>query len=343
MGIKYKNNAITTITADIDDEVTTIPVSNAAVFPELGENDYCYLTIGEGTINMEIVKVTAIVGNDLTVVREQQGTVGRSFFSGAPIELRLTAGMLQAGFDEVADFASSEASSAASIAQSNAISSSNSYADTLVSDISELGDFSSLDEVTPTSGDLLVAQRGGAKIALDVDNIGGGKVIGEVYIFAGTTAPDDSLECTGATLDSVANPEYADLYTAIGTIWGGTGADDFDIPDLYTEGLFIRSRTATTTIGTVQSDTYLNHSHTGSTGNESAHTHGLTPQKGTSSDASNNNYAQPSVSSGTWGNYSWTTGAGSAHNHSVTVNTSTSGGTETRPKNASFMVCIKVI
>ncbi len=111
MGIKYKNNAITIITADIDDKVTTIPVSNAAVFPELGENDYCYLTIGEGNINMEIVKVTAIVGNNLTVVREQQGTVGKSFLSGAPIELRLTAGMLQAGFDEVADFASSEASS----------------------------------------------------------------------------------------------------------------------------------------------------------------------------------------------------------------------------------------
>lgn len=210
----------------------------------------------------------------------------------------------------------------------------------------ELTDFSDLtEETTPASGDLLVLEKAaGGKRKVDVDNIGGGggKVVGEVYIYAGTTAPDDSLECTGATLDSVASTEYADLFTAIGTTWGGTGADDFDIPDMYTDGLFIRSRTATTTIGTVQSDAYLNHSHTGSTGTESAHTHGVTPAKGTSSNASNTNNPTPSVS-GAWGNYSWTTGAGSAHNHSVTVNNSTTGGTETRPKNASFMVCIKVI
>ncbi len=121
MGIKYKNNAITIITADIDDEVTTIPVSNAAVFPEIGAQDYCYLTIGEGNTNMEIVKVTAIVGNNLTVVRAQQDTTAKSFSSGIPIELRLTAGMLQAALDT---------------AQSNAISSSNGYTDTSISNLS---------------------------------------------------------------------------------------------------------------------------------------------------------------------------------------------------------------
>lgn len=39
------------------------------------------------------------------------------------------------------------------------------------------------------------------------------------------------LWCDGATYDSVADPTKADLYDAIGTTFGGTGPDDFKVPD----------------------------------------------------------------------------------------------------------------
>lgn len=55
--------------------------------------------------------------------------------------------------------------------------------------------------------------------------------VGTILIYAGGSVPTGFLLCYGQTLDSVANTEYADLYTAIGTTYGGTGAADFDLPD----------------------------------------------------------------------------------------------------------------
>lgn len=55
--------------------------------------------------------------------------------------------------------------------------------------------------------------------------------VGAVIMFAGNAAPAGWLVCNGATLDSVANPQYANLFTAIGTTYGGTGAADFKVPD----------------------------------------------------------------------------------------------------------------
>ena len=41
------------------------------------------------------------------------------------------------------------------------------------------------------------------------------------------------LLCDGQTLDSVANPEYTALYNVIGTKYGGTGANDFKVPNMH--------------------------------------------------------------------------------------------------------------
>ena len=55
--------------------------------------------------------------------------------------------------------------------------------------------------------------------------------VGAVIDFAGSTPPTSWLLCYGQTLDAVANPQYAVLFTVIGTTYGGTGIDDFKIPD----------------------------------------------------------------------------------------------------------------
>lgn len=57
--------------------------------------------------------------------------------------------------------------------------------------------------------------------------------IGSIKALPPTATPEYGyLECDGTTLNSVANPEYAALYDVIGLTFGGTGANDFDLPDL---------------------------------------------------------------------------------------------------------------
>lgn len=53
--------------------------------------------------------------------------------------------------------------------------------------------------------------------------------IGEIRIFAGTYAPVNWSFCNGSTL---AIRQYQALYALIGTMYGGDGVNDFEIPDL---------------------------------------------------------------------------------------------------------------
>lgn len=55
--------------------------------------------------------------------------------------------------------------------------------------------------------------------------------IGGMVAYGGTSAPSGWLLCDGQTYDSVTNPQYAALYAVIGTAYGGTGADNFAVPD----------------------------------------------------------------------------------------------------------------
>lgn len=56
--------------------------------------------------------------------------------------------------------------------------------------------------------------------------------IGAIIAKHAVAADTDYIACTGQTLNSVTNPEYADLYAAIGITYGGTGPTDFDLPNL---------------------------------------------------------------------------------------------------------------
>ena len=102
MGLLFKNNAETTLSGGINDSVTTIPVASAAVFPTPDANNVFFATIDDGT-NVEVVKVTGISSNDLTVVREQDNTSASAFSTGARIELRLNAQVLDMGTASLTD------------------------------------------------------------------------------------------------------------------------------------------------------------------------------------------------------------------------------------------------
>ena len=96
MAVKFANNVSTSLSAAINATQTTISVADASRLPTLSSGDYIYLTIDTDTASptIEVVKVTAISSNDLTVVRGQDGTTAASFSNGTKVELRVTAAAL---------------------------------------------------------------------------------------------------------------------------------------------------------------------------------------------------------------------------------------------------------
>ncbi len=135
---------------------------------------------------------------------------------------------------------------------------------------------------------------------------------GAVMAFARNTAPNGWLECNGA---AVSRTIYADLFAAIGTTFGaGNGSTTFNLPNL--RGEFIRGWDngrgvdAGRTFGTAQADEFKAHTHTYST-------------------------------KGATGN-SVTGGPSQISDGMQTLNSGSTGGTETRPRNVALMYCIKI-
>lgn len=94
MGVVFSNNCATTLSSAISTSDTTIAVADASAFPTLSGSDYTYATFEDVSNNVEVVKVTAISSNNLTVTRAQDGTTARAFSSGDRCQLRLCAAML---------------------------------------------------------------------------------------------------------------------------------------------------------------------------------------------------------------------------------------------------------
>lgn len=140
------------------------------------------------------------------------------------------------------------------------------------------------------------------------------------------------------------------------------------LPDATTTGRYRRSRTSTVHVGTAQSDQNKAHTHTGTTGTESAdHTHTFSGNTGIESANHTHSEIRPSGSNTTTGGggftvfdggaagfttqtgtqsvnhthaFSGTTSGKSAtHTHSFT--TASDGGTEVRPSTLVLLTCIK--
>ena len=98
MGIKFANLAQTTITSSISASDTTIPVASSSSFPSITASEFFFATLGTGSTS-EIVKITAVSGNNFTAVRGQDGTTASSHNSGIDIGLRIN----KAALEEISD------------------------------------------------------------------------------------------------------------------------------------------------------------------------------------------------------------------------------------------------
>ncbi len=91
MSIKFSNNLSTTISVGISDTDTSLTVVDASGYPDISAAaDYCYTTLyklTDGTI-YEIVKVTSISGNVLTIERGQDGTSGLAWLADDGVQMR---------------------------------------------------------------------------------------------------------------------------------------------------------------------------------------------------------------------------------------------------------------
>lgn len=88
--IKFTNNFVATLAAAISDAdtVITLDAGSGAKLPNYGGGDYEYMTIGNVSNNLEIVKVTQRAGDILTITRAQDGTTAKAWNAGDQINSR---------------------------------------------------------------------------------------------------------------------------------------------------------------------------------------------------------------------------------------------------------------
>lgn len=170
--------------------------------------------------------------------------------------------------------------------------------------------------VDTTNGKLYFSADGSAVIAVDLTPTGA------VIWVAQNSAPSGYLKANGA---AISRTTYSDLYAAIGTTFGsGDGSTTFDLPDL--RGEFIRGWDDSRGIdsgrsfGSWQDHEIDSHNHlSGSNGDETS--------------VNWNPYGYDGTVR--WDGPSSGGAVGDAHYSSST------GGSETRPRNVALLACIK--
>ena len=91
----FSNNATTTLAAGIAPYDTVITLKDASRFPNPSTNEFFVATLYNG-VDIEVIEVTARVGNTLTAVtRARESTNSAYFAEGSKIEIRVTAEYLQ--------------------------------------------------------------------------------------------------------------------------------------------------------------------------------------------------------------------------------------------------------
>lgn len=99
------------------------------------------------------------------------------------------------------------------------------------------------------------------------------RIPGQVIMFAGKSAPAGTLLCNGA---AVSRTTYAELFAAIGTLYGaGDGKTTFNLPAML-EGTVVTHTQKPETVGTATSGEVIRHAHGASSASAGTHSHTIT-------------------------------------------------------------------
>jgi hypothetical protein len=118
------NNARTTLLSTItaSDLVVTVATGTGAAFPTPTGGDYFYITFETSDkTTREIAKCTARSGDQLTVVRGQDGTAAQGFAAGSAAELRINRAVIQDSVTTATTAATSATASASTASAAAAI------------------------------------------------------------------------------------------------------------------------------------------------------------------------------------------------------------------------------
>lgn len=134
------------------------------------------------------------------------------------------------------------------------------------------------------------------------------RIPGQVIMFAGKAAPSGTLLCDGA---AVSRTTYAELFAAIGTLYGaGDGKTTFNVPAML-EGTVVTHTQKPDTVGTASSGEVIRHAHGASSASAGTHSHGITINGG-----GGHSHGASAVAAGDHTHGAWTDGQGS-HAHTV--------------------------
>lgn len=96
------------------------------------------------------------------------------------------------------------------------------------------------------------------------------RIPGQVIMFAGKAAPSGTLLCDGA---AVSRTTYAELFAAIGTLYGaGDGRTTFNLPAML-EGTVVTHTQKPETVGTATNGEVIRHAHSASSASAGTHSH----------------------------------------------------------------------
>lgn len=101
MGVKVSNNAYGTLAVGITAAATSITLNagQGARFPTLNAGEWAYATLSNSADLKEIIKITARSGDNLTVVRGQDGTTANAYLTGDRIDMRPVAAVMNDKMD----------------------------------------------------------------------------------------------------------------------------------------------------------------------------------------------------------------------------------------------------
>ncbi|WP_235652547.1 tail fiber protein [Stenotrophomonas geniculata] len=146
------------------------------------------------------------------------------------------------------------------------------------------------------------------------------RIPGQVIMFAGKTAPAGTLLCNGA---AVSRTTYAELFAAIGTLYGaGDGKTTFNLPAML-EGTVVTHTQKPETVGSATSGEVIRHAHGASSASAGTHSHTITVAGGGAHSHGASAAAAGDHTHGAWtdsqGHHGHTGGTSAAgeHNHVV--------------------------
>lgn len=96
MAFKFANRVSVLLASSVSAGATTLTVESGggSKFPLLQTDDIAQVAVISTTGNVEIMSVTQVTGDVLTVIRAQESTAAQSFAAGSRVEMRVTSAIL---------------------------------------------------------------------------------------------------------------------------------------------------------------------------------------------------------------------------------------------------------